>query len=585
MTAASTTTVTAPTSSSIAIGTSNTDGVTVTGNAAGGSPTGSVSFYECGPTLTPTACTSQANQVGSAVNLSAGPNNTATATSGSFTPNATGYWCFAGYYSGDSNYSTSSDTTVDECFDVITASTSTSTAPTTSTITLGSTDTDGATVNGNAVNGSPTGSVTFYECGPTPSPTACTSQTNQVGNAVNLSPGANNTATGTSASFTPNATGYWCFAGYYSGDSNYSTSSDTSTDECFDVTAAASATATTPSNSSITVGSGNTDGVTVTGNAAGGSPTGSVTFYECGPTLTPTACTSQANPVGSAVGVTAGPNNTATATSASFTPDATGYWCFAGYYSGDSNYNTSSDTSTGECFNVTASAAPTATAPTSSTITLGSTDTDGATVTGDPTNGSPTGAVSFYECGPTLTPTACTSKTNQVGSAVGLTAGPNNKATATSASFTPNAIGYWCFAGYYSGDSNYGSSSDTSTNECFDVTAASTSTGTAPTTSTITLGSTDTDGATIFGNATGGSPTGSVTFYECGPTPSPTACTSQTNQVGTRSTSARGQTTRRRPRARRSPRIQPATGASPATTRVTRTTTRAPTPPPTSASM
>ena len=44
--------------------------------------------------------------------------NTATATSASFTPNAVGYWCFASYYSGDADYNTSSDATVDECVNV-----------------------------------------------------------------------------------------------------------------------------------------------------------------------------------------------------------------------------------------------------------------------------------------------------------------------------------------------------------------------------------------------------------------------------------------------------------------------------------
>ena len=91
----------------------------------------------------------------------------------------------------------------------------------------------------------------------------------------------------------------------------------------------------------------------MTGNAAGGSPTGSVYFYECGPTATAQACASQGNPVGGAVGVTAGANDTATATSPAFTPTSTGYWCFAGYYSGDSNYGASSDASTDECFDVT----------------------------------------------------------------------------------------------------------------------------------------------------------------------------------------------------------------------------------------
>ena len=304
---ANTTTSSTPTSASIVLGNTNTDGVTVTGNSLGGSPTGSVSYYECGPTLTPTACTSQANQVGSAVSLSAGPSNTATATSASFTPTSTGYWCFGAYYSGSTDYNPSSDTSTDECFDVTAAGTTTGSNPTTSTAALGGTNTDNATVTGNAAGGSPTGSVSFYECGPTLTPTACTSQANQVGSAVSLSAGPSNTATtASSVSFTANSTGYWCFGVYYSGDLNYNASSDTSTDECYDVTTASTSTVTTPTTSTITLGSSDTDGATVTGNATGGSPTGSVSFYECGPTLTPTACTSQANQVGSAVSLAGG---------------------------------------------------------------------------------------------------------------------------------------------------------------------------------------------------------------------------------------------------------------------------------------
>ena len=51
--------------------------------------------------------------------LTAGATDTATATSVPFTPTAPGYWCFAGYYSGDSNYLASADTTVDECLQVV----------------------------------------------------------------------------------------------------------------------------------------------------------------------------------------------------------------------------------------------------------------------------------------------------------------------------------------------------------------------------------------------------------------------------------------------------------------------------------
>ena len=116
----SSSTTTTLTSSSVALGYDNTDSVVVSGNVNRGSPTGAVTFYECGPTASADPCTSQANQVGSPVSLTAGANDTSSGSSVSFTPSSAGYWCFAGYYSGDSSYLASSDTTTTECFDVYT---------------------------------------------------------------------------------------------------------------------------------------------------------------------------------------------------------------------------------------------------------------------------------------------------------------------------------------------------------------------------------------------------------------------------------------------------------------------------------
>jgi alpha-tubulin suppressor-like RCC1 family protein len=116
----STSTATIPASSSIGIGYGDSDRAVVSGNASRGSPTGTVTFYGCGPTASPESCTSQANEVGSPVDVTGGTNDTSSASSVSFTANSTGYWCFAGYYSGDTNYEASSDTTTDECVDVYT---------------------------------------------------------------------------------------------------------------------------------------------------------------------------------------------------------------------------------------------------------------------------------------------------------------------------------------------------------------------------------------------------------------------------------------------------------------------------------
>ena len=55
--------------------------------------------------------------------------------------------------------------------------------------------------------------------------------------------------------------------------------------------------ATTPTNPSITLGGSNTDGVTVTG-VGGVTPTGTVTFYVCGPFTSATACTAAGTKLG-----------------------------------------------------------------------------------------------------------------------------------------------------------------------------------------------------------------------------------------------------------------------------------------------
>jgi outer membrane protein assembly factor BamB len=127
------------------------------------------------------------------------------------------------------------------------------------------------------------------------------------------------------------------------------------------------ATAASATSSTITLGQSDTDIVDVTGNASDGSPSGVVTFDVCGPTAGPTPCTSTANPVGSPMDLVAGTDNTATVISTPFTPDAGGYWCFAGYYSGDANYSPSSEANTTECFDV----APTITSAETTTFTEG----------------------------------------------------------------------------------------------------------------------------------------------------------------------------------------------------------------------
>ncbi len=462
---AASTTASQPTSLSLISGQSDTDVATVSGDATYGTPTGSVDFYTCPENVSPCTTTTPGVTADPAnpVSLSGG-----SATSSQFTPNSSGTWCFAAVYSGDTNYTASSDQSSDECFSVSTAISTTVSNPTNASISLGATNTDVATVSGNATYGTPTGSVDFYWCGENVSP--CTPTTPGVtadpANPVTLVGGS-----ATSSPNTPDSGGTWCFAAVYSGDTNYTASSDQGSDECYTVNPDASTSVSTPSSSTAALLGPNSDTVLITGADGAANapyPTGSVTFYTCAENVVP--CTSSSwQQLGSPVTLGVGSGNTNVATSSTFdNTGPAGTWCFAAVYSGDSSYTTSSDQSSDECYTVSHDTTTTMSAPAKTTIVGGQSDTDEATVTGNTPVGPPTGTVTFYECGPTATPTSSCASGTQVGNPVTV-ATSGHSGTAASAPFTPpsNSSGYWCFRAVYNGDSNYLSSTDDSADECF----------------------------------------------------------------------------------------------------------------------
>jgi hypothetical protein len=369
--------VTAPTSPTIILGNTDTDTATVTGSPGAGVPTGTVTFYACGPTSTPTPCTSEP-PFASPVTLNATTGDTATATSPIFTPTAPGYWCFAGAYSGDADYAGGLDTALNEC---VLVDSSIVTTPVQSSVALGNPNSDRATVFGTAAGGSPSGTVTFYACGPAVTPTACTSEGDPLGSPVTLNASTGDTATAMSPAFVPTATGDWCFGASYSGGGSYAPGTDTTTDECFVVNPIF---LTAPSASTIALGTSNTDVAAVTGNAGDGMPTGTVTFYACGPTAVPTPCTSQADQLGHPVTLNASTGDTATALSIAFIPTAAGDWCFGASYSGDGSYPAGSDTTTAECFTVVA-VAPTFTSAAAASAVPRKSFTFTVTTSGEPT--------------------------------------------------------------------------------------------------------------------------------------------------------------------------------------------------------
>jgi hypothetical protein len=365
---------TTPASASITLGDSDTDTATVTGTN-GIVPAGTVSFYVCGPDH-PAPCTAVGGtSLGAPIPLTK-DSDSALATSPTFTPAAAGTYCFVGVYSGDPTYLGVSDgSTTDECFDVAEVAPGVTTSPTTASIPLGFPDSDTATITGQAGVAAPTGTVTFYVCGPEPTATAtaCTppppdsataaGYRTPIGGPVTVQPASPTTGSATSASFTPTAAGTYCFVANYSGDGNFNPASDSSTtDECFDVIAPHPV-VTTSSSGSDQLGASAFDTAVIIG-ANEITPTGTVSFYVCGPEPVGSCTTSTGTPVGGPVPVApdgTGPSGEAmaSATSGPFRAPATGAYCFLASYSGDGNYAATLDNrNDAECFTVGSDSTP-----------------------------------------------------------------------------------------------------------------------------------------------------------------------------------------------------------------------------------
>jgi hypothetical protein len=216
--------------------------------------------------------------------------------------------------------------------------------------------------------GLPTGTVTFYLCGPVAAPALCTSTANPVGTATLPSPGDTGiVSTGHSNTVTPTQPGTYCFAAVFTpaAGSTYTGSSDNQSgtldaSECFTATPAATVTTTIASVTTVILGPGGTvaDSVAVSGVAPLGLPTGTVAFFVCGPSSAPALCTSTATPLGTITLPSPGDTGiVSTGISLPFTPTAVGTYCFAAVFTPTtgSAYGGSSDNQSGtldasECF-------------------------------------------------------------------------------------------------------------------------------------------------------------------------------------------------------------------------------------------
>jgi hypothetical protein len=355
------------------------------------------------------------------------------------------------------------------------------------------TDTATITITGASSPADPTGTVTFFLCGP--GATGCATGGTNIGTgtlnggavtndgiATATSPSVNDSGqTGVRASLLP---GRYCFRAEWPGDSNYNpTSHSNNTTECFTVAKLPSDTATgsSPTGGNVVPGTSVTDTATVTPTNPGGpTPTGSVTFFLCQPSeVTTGGCEGTA---GTQVGAVKPLDSNGQATSdATSNTTAIGTYCWRAEYGGSNTYLASSHTnSTTECFTTVKQPSQTVTTsnPTGDVSNgLGSTATDTATVTpvtaGQPT---PTGSVTFFLCQPNeVTSGGCE---GTAGTQVGAVKPLNGSGQATSdASPALNTLGKYCWRAEYGGSNFYLPSSHTnSTTECFTIKTSSSGT-------------------------------------------------------------------------------------------------------------
>ena len=545
------------------VGNAWSDSATVTGVSGGGTPFGSVSFYACKASSSPSSASTCTDPTGSLVGTVSSP-STHDSTSATYdlspttyTPPDVGTYCFYTHYSPtNDNYFPVWGPS--ECFGVYPAGTHTTTHTSADVIVIGGTAYDTATVTGDSAHGAPTGTVTFYSCA-APSSSGCTGGTKIPGtvptpNPATLSASGAFTSTASSPTITPTAQGTYCFAAVYTPDvSKYSGSSDNVngdvvSDECFTVGPATPTIATTlVTPASATVGNAWSDSATVTGNSTAGAPAGSVSFSVCKASSSPSS-SSTCTTGGSLVGTVSSPSSTVGDASTynlaptTYTPPNVGTYCFYTSYTPAEVDNYTAASGPAECFSVgpaTPDIATTLVTPASTSV--GNAWSDSATVTGNSTAGAPAGSVSFSVCKASSSPSSSSTCTTG-GSLVGTVSSPSSTVGDASTynlaptTYTPPNVGTYCFYTSYTPAEveNYTAASGPA--ECFSVSAADPQISTQQSGShtgsgAITLGGSVTDTATVTGNSTGGAPTGTVTFTECGTGSAPAVCPSGT-QVG-----------------------------------------------------
>ncbi|HEV2120421.1 MAG TPA: hypothetical protein VGS11_10010 [Candidatus Bathyarchaeia archaeon] len=465
---------------SVVVGNSASDTATVTGGTA---PTGTVTFNV---------------YLGSACSGTAVATKTVPLASGSAGPvsvvfNSTGTFNWQAVYSGDASNGVATSVCGTETLTVALASPAIAETVSATTIIVGNSANANATLSGGF---NPTGTVTLGIF----SGTGCPG-----------SPVKSKTFTLVSSSVGPfsvifNSTGTFNWQAAYSGDAN--NNPNASSCQSLIVNKTTPAIATTLSQSSLTVGGSVSDSASISN---GFQASGTVTYkFFAG-----SSCTGTGTQVGSPVTVTSGvvPNSN----SQPF--NAAGLYSWNAAYSGDANNSLA--TSPCEPLTISKTNPTIATVLSQNPITVGNSATDSATLT------------NFFQAGGTVTysffsGSACGGTATVVGSPVAV----SNGIVPNSASQTFNAAGPYSWNAAYSGDTN--NNVVTSVCEPLTVNPKGVTIATTLSSTTITVGSSVFDSATITGATTtaGGTVTYNLfTGGTCSGSASPVSTVTVTNGV------------------------------------------------------
>jgi hypothetical protein len=287
----------------------------------------------------------------------------------------------------------------------------------------------------------------------------------------------------TSAGYTTTGVGTDYWVATYNGDTNYNAVSSSTSGEPVTISPATPSINTSQQPASATVGTSIADQATVSG---GDSPTGTVTFnlYD--------------NPNGNGPALFTDTESLSggSATSAGYTTTATGTDYWVATYNGDSNNNLVSSANSAEPVVISPATPSISTSQQPASGSVGGSIADVATVSG---GDSPTGTVTFnlYD--------------NPNGTGTPLFADTENLSggAATSADYTPTAIGTDYWVATYNGDSNNSSVTSGTADEPVTIGTPTPSINTSQQPASASVGSSIADQATVSG---GDSPTGTVTF-------------------------------------------------------------------------